>query len=71
MNVEIIHVPIHISHHKMDRIKDVDDFLHREIALVMKPRAVRVRVGLIEPLALRHQCCVTHRDVAVLVDVCA
>ena len=69
VHIEEVHPPVHISHHEMHRIVNVDDFLHWEFTTVVHAAAVWMLVGLIEPLALRHQCGIAHRDVAILVDV--
>ena len=69
MYVEIIHVPIHVGHHEVNCVVDVDDFLNGKFALVVNATAVWVLVCIIEPLTLRHQSCITDSNIAILVNV--
>ena len=69
MDVEVIHVPVHVGHHEVHSVEDVQDFQDRKVALVVHPTAVRVRVGFVEPLALGHERGVADGDASVLVNV--
>ena len=69
VNVEKVHSPIHVGHHEVNRVVNVDDFLDREFTTVVHSGAVGMFVGFVEPLALRHQRGIAHGDVAILVDV--